>query len=369
MRAAIVLLAFVTAACSRDARDPVTVLTPPPSAAAVTPAYDHDEVRDTESRIVVDFELFAPGGIDRQFDWQSLGGAGAPPPVSTARCAVYDHEITVNPDKPRDQAFGERSLRISNAVTSGCYGDQTFSARVRDPAGQAGATARSANGLVDYSLPGGVLRNHFEAEWTFASATPNVQQPGLEMVVSPARGDSHRMSWVQMADLPDGIAVTFGERSDPADPGAIRQAVIAAGLDRRHAHTIRLVLDFLDGPGDDVVRVYVDAKRRHVGASWETYYRLEPGGAAQFGGNPPAVNRLMFRTGSDAHRGLPGTPAPATLGFGFVIDDVRIATFSVPRSAGDCKDGGWRQLRSGDGRPFANQGDCVSEERRHAGDR
>lgn len=315
-----------TAACAREPGAPI------PSAVAfkgITAAHADDDGQNGGEG--ANFERFAVGAVDGQFDWKSLGGAGAPPPANPAdtHCAVYDHLIADNNLIDAPHSFGHRSLRISNAITSGCYGDQTFSARAGDPAGQAGATSLSKNGLVDYALPGGVLRNHFEAEWTFASTVPDAQQPGLEVVVSPARGDDHRMSWVQMADLPDGIAIVFGERSNPADPGAILRTTVASGLRRNDKHTVRLTMDFVNGAGNDVVRVYVDGTLKHTGQSWETYYALEPNGKLNFNGNPPAVNRLMFRTGSDAHRGIPGAPAPGTLGKGFAFEDVRVETSNV----------------------------------------
>jgi hypothetical protein len=34
--------------------------------------------------------------------------------------------------------------------------------------------------------------------------------------------------------------------------------------------------------------------------------------------------------------------------------------FPSPSSASACRHGGWRQLADGDGRPFTNQGRCVS---------
>ena len=83
-------------------------------------------------------------------------------------------------------------------------------------------------------------------------------------------------------------------------------------------------MDFVDGPSNDVVRVYVDGDLKHTGGSWENYYAFEANGKLNFGGNPPAVNRIMFRTGSDTHRGVPGDQAPATLGKGFVFEDVRV---------------------------------------------
>lgn len=350
---------LLAAACGRE--------TTSPRAAPLVPAgsLQNSVAGDRSSPgLTTTFEHFTLGAIDGQFDWKSLGGAGAPPPANPldSHCAVYDHEIAdvaaVMVGSYRLREFERRSLRISNAVTSGCYADQTFSARTADVAGERGASSRSGNGTVDYALAGAVLDNHFEAEWSFASAVPAAQQPGLEVVASPARGDDHRMSWVQMADWPDGLAVVFAERSDPASAGDFQLATVARGLDRRVPHTIRLTMDFVDGPSNDVVRVYVDGALRHRGTSWENYYHFEANGLAAFGGATPAVNRLMFRTGSDLHRGIPGTAAPATLGHGFLIDNLRLAAFSVPGSADVCRGEGWRQVRDSSGAPFESQGEC-----------
>jgi hypothetical protein len=34
--------------------------------------------------------------------------------------------------------------------------------------------------------------------------------------------------------------------------------------------------------------------------------------------------------------------------------------FSVPATAGQCKNGGWQHYTDASGTPFKNQGDCVS---------
>lgn len=331
-----------------------------------------DDGRDPRDGGVVTFEGFALGAVHGQFDWQATGGvgSGAAPDLY---CTVYDHAIAdypalVPPDF-RNAAFGQRSLRISNAVTSGCYSDQTFSHRAADVAGESGALSRSRDGLTEYALAGARLRSRLEIEWSIMSASPEAWQPGLEVVASPARGDDLRMSWLQVADWMDGLAVVFAERSDPAAPAAFVQATVAHGLDRHRAHLVRLSLDFVDGPANDIVRVYVDGVLRHTGTSWETYYNSDANGRSNFGGATPAVNRVMFRTGSDRHRGVPGDPAPATLGRGFLIDGVSVAAFSVATSAESCRDDGWRDVRDAAGRPFRNQGDCVSWVRSARGDR
>ncbi|MDP1892486.1 MAG: hypothetical protein Q8K55_16495 [Gemmatimonadaceae bacterium] len=362
IRAGSCAAAVFTLACAHDVVAPERAIGVAVSASNHYDDDDDDEGHASRGVRVVTFEDFALGAIHGQFDWQSTGGQGSgAAPLSF--CAVYDHVIadpaTLVPTAFRN-AFGERSLRISNAVTSGCYADHTFSHRATDVAGERGASSRSKDGLTEYALDGARLRNHLDIEWSIMSARPDAWQPGLELVASPARGDDHRMSWVQVADRVDGLAVVFAERSNPADPGAFARSTIVHGLDRRRAHVIRVSMDFLDGPGNDIARVYVDGVLRHTGASWETYYNYEANGRLNFGGATPAVNRVMFRTGSDTHRGVPGDPAPATLGYGFLIDRVSVAVFSVARSADACRDGGWRDTRDASGRPFRNQGDCVS---------
>ncbi len=322
--------------------------------------------RDADASLIdssiTTFEDFSFGVIDGQYDWKSLGGLGAPAiSLTSPHCAVYDHEITDNLASAnfyRFHEFERRSLRISNAVTSGCYSDQTFSSRTSNVAGQANAQSRSPSGRIDYAIVGGTLQNHFEAEWSFASTVPGAQQPGLEVVASPARGDDARMSWIQMADLPDGLTVIFAERSNPASPGDFILSTVARRLDRHVPHTIKISMDFVDGPGNDVVLVFVDGDLKHTGTSWENYYFYDANGKLNFGGAPPAVNRMMFRTGSDLHRGIPGDAAPATRGHGFVFDNLRQATFMVATSANACKHTGWRGLRDTNGELFENQRRC-----------
>ena len=351
---------FVVASCARDATAPLHA--PVPIISMLGDRRDADAT--AAAGIITAFEDFSFGAIDGQHDWKSLGGLGAPAvtPAGT-HCAVYDHEIADNMAVTsiyRFHEFERKSLRISNAVTSGCYSDQTFSGRTANVAGQADARSRSANDLIDYAIAGGMLQNHFEAEWSFASTVPRAQQPGLEVVASPARGDDARMSWIQMADLPDGLAVIFAERSNPASAGDFLLSTVARRLDRRVPHNVRITMDFIDGPSNDVVRVFVDGHLKHTGTSWENYYFYDTNGKANFGGAPPVVNRMMFRTGSDLHRGIPGDAAPATRGHGFAFDNIRQATFMVATSADACKHDGWRGLRDANGELFENQGRCVS---------
>lgn len=213
--------------------------------------------------------------------------------------------------------FGTQSLQISNAVTSGSFGDQTFSKPLTNEAGETSA--------VSDGLSSGTRQNHFETQWDFTSAS-STYQPGLAVVASPDRGDGARMSWIQMADKPNGLEVDFydyavGNAVDtgPCGCAPFRYSVIAQGLSRSTIHTIKVTMDFVDGVQNDVVKVYIDGSLAHIGTSWEDYFRNEESNPTR------TVDSVLFRVG--------GTAAPITAGYGFLIDNLTLmsgASASVP---------------------------------------
>lgn len=255
---------------------------------------------------------YVTGSIHGQDGWSSSGSAGM-------GCANYDHRVATNTYGYVD--FDGQSLRMSNAVTSGCFGDQTFSKSLLNDAGESTATG---DGMTT-----GLRQTHFESTWQFASTVPGAEQPGLSVVASPDRGDGARMSWVQMTDAPDGLQVNFydyqdlapyGSDADP-DPGCGAEddfffTNVATGLDRTVPHEIKVTMDFLEGSRNDVVKVYVDGVLLHTGTSWEDYFRYCER-------NPTRpVDSILFRTG--------GGDAPATAGRGFVIDNLTLAVSVRP---------------------------------------
>ena len=279
------------------------------------------------SAFAQDFEAFSLGSPNGQFGWSSLGSAGS-------GCAQYDHKISVNGGP---SAFGGQSLRISNAVTSGCFGDHTFSASVANEAGESTATS---NGLS-----GGIRANAYEYSMSFSSTT-SVYQPGLAVTLSADRGDGARMTWTQIVDTPDGLAVNFYDY-DEAVQDFRYTPDIAAGLDRLSVHTLRLTIAFAEGSANDVVKVYVDGNLVHTGTSWEDYFRdWEPGATSR------TVDSVLFRTG--------GAAAPGLMGLGLYFDNMQVKTATVVSNANQCKNNGWRNLVRADLTPFRNQGDCVS---------
>ena len=281
------------------------------------------------------------GKIHLQDDWSSAG--------------PYDHFVVLNAAAMpayNYPTFGTQSLRISNAITSGSFGDQTFSKRTTNYAGE------TESQCSIWCLLGGTRQGHFEVEQDFASTVPAAQQPGLAVTVSPDRGDGARMSFYRLRDEPAGLAVDFVDvqgvdRVPPACGSAnFEEATgIATGLNRTVPHTIKLTMDLLEGPSNDIVKVYVDGSLRHTGTSWEDYYRYDCEAIAHLG-KPPAVNRILYRTSS-----VPN--APATLLHGFVFDNLSLGTANAAAVKDDCKNGGWRSMTRADGSPFKNQGDCI----------
>jgi parallel beta helix pectate lyase-like protein len=240
----------------------------------------------------ITFEGYNLGTVDGQDGWSSGGAAGN-------GCAVYDHQVAA---QSLYGEFGTKSLRLSNAATSGCFGDQTFSKPINDAGGESGP-------------------RHFEAQWQFGSTVQGAEQPGLSVVASPDPGDGSRMSWVQMADNANGLSVNFTDVQGTGNPANFVTTTIASGLARNVAHTIKITMDFFAGPSNDVVKVYVDGVLKHTGTSWENYYRFDSEQAGN-GNLVPAVKRILFRTG--------GTAAPNTLGNGFLVDNLSLASSNGP---------------------------------------
>lgn len=286
----------------------VLTLTPPSRAGADSPG-------------IISFESpYTIGSINGQDGWSSFGAAGL------GGCALYDHLVAT---QSLYSSFGAQSLRMSNAVTSSCFGDQTFSKSLTQAAGESTAAPGEYSAVPS--------QNHFEAQWDFASAT-QAYQPDLSVVASPDRGDGARMSWVQMTDNPGGLGVNFYDYRDIGQKGSLESPSLGCskgdnffynplinGLDRTKVHTIKITIDFYDGPRNDVVKVYIDGRLKHTGTTWEDYFRwcTESGGGT---GNPSlnvsrTVDSILFRTG--------GASAPNTAGYGFYIDNLSLQSSNV----------------------------------------
>ena len=250
------------------------------------------------------FESLALGEVQGQDGWTSGHGSSI--------CPLYDVAVVSN--TYGYPSFGAKSLRISNAITCGSFNDQTLSTSLVDEAGETSASTST--------FSGGTRQPYFEAQWDFASTVPGTEQPGLSVVASPDRGDTMRMSWVQMQDTPSGLQLNFEDYQHSVSDFVLTP--IATGLDRAVPHTVKMTMDFIDGASNDIVKVYLDGLLIHTGTSWEDYFRDVAGGI------PHPVDSIMFR--------VAGTAAPATSGQGFLIDNFSSFSGPVPATLGNNAD-------------------------------
>jgi hypothetical protein len=138
---------------------------------------------------------------------------------------------------------GGRSVRISNAVMSGSFGDWLFSPAI-DPATE-------------------TENQEFTAEFDIKSASGQYQQ-GLQTSVAPQTAGGARMSFVKFTDTPGGIVVSFADvlnLSETVDGDATQEVwreVNIATLNYTDTYHVKIVMNLIDGPHNDVVQVYID---------------------------------------------------------------------------------------------------------------
>jgi hypothetical protein len=124
-------------------------------------------ISGTAGTVSVGFEgpSYAVGDINGQQGWSKTGS--------------YDAQVSSSASYQ-----GSQSLRISNGITSGSFGDQTFTPQLAVPAGES-------------TVPGAV--DTFLSSWYFKSVTGSLQD-GLGISVSADNGQGARMTWVRMGD-------------------------------------------------------------------------------------------------------------------------------------------------------------------------
>jgi choice-of-anchor C domain-containing protein len=234
---------------------------------------------------------YTTGSVNGQNGWSATG--------------PYDQAIVTQSTYPT--RFENQSLRISDATASGSFGDWVFAKPITNSAGE--------------STTVGATQSHFEAQFDIASTLPCQQQPGLYISVSPDRGDGSRMSYLRFEDQSNGMHVFFDDVTDAGPVGTVatfNESDIAT-LQRDIPHTIKFVMDFVDGPSNDVVQIYIDGALIHTGTSWENYYRYDSEASAEQA--PRAVKTLIFQAR--------GSSTPADLGHGYLFDNVNLSS-SVP---------------------------------------
>ena len=239
-----------------------------------------------------------------------------------------------------NDANGNRKVfRMSNAITSGTYSSQVFSATSGQVAGEANAALwnnRGTNGSAALSPTQAgayATSDTFYSKVAFRSAT-GAAQSGLSLVLSPsAKQSAVRMSWLQLEDKGSGFNVNF---HDTGANGAFAPTStnIASGLSYTALHTLEMGITFVDGVntvggqvfGNDIVNVWLNGTLIHTGTTWESYYYTNTAerNAVASGPGPrlQAVDSMLFR--------VAGTAATGASGNGFYFEDFAIGNTIVP---------------------------------------
>ncbi len=243
------------------------------------------------------FDSFTLGSVNGQGGWSEVN-------------STYDQAVVAN--TYGYSTFGCKSLRVSDGVTSGAF-DWIFSPSVTNEAGESAA--------VSGGFSSGTRQNHFEAQFDVASVLANVQ-PGLHVSVSPDRGDGSRMSYLRFEDQEDGIHVFFVDVTDVGPLGMVATFnETAIATISRAPHTAKFVVDLVDGPGNDIVKIYIDGTLEITGTSWEDYYRFDPE-QTPAGNQVPTIDSLIVQAR--------GSAAPANTGNGFLFDNFSFLSGPTP---------------------------------------
>jgi hypothetical protein len=218
---------------------------------------------------------------------------------------------------------------VSNAAGSAHSGTQGFrwSNRYFDTVVQAiaspiltvpaGETGASANGGTT-SAPAG--SNHFAQDFWFRSVSTSTD-PGLNGSISADDGTGLRMNFFRIRENAGNLEAVY--QGYDVGTGTFPEYPVASGLVWGTWYHVHIDTDFVDGPGNDVVRVYLGTSLA-LGAgdlkvtanSWEDFYGV---------GQKVAVNSVLIRLRDD-----PGT---GNLPLGIYMDDFTFlsgATASVP---------------------------------------
>ena len=246
---------------------------------------------DTTGRIMFEPSTYTMGDINGQNGWMKTGAYD----VGVANVGTFP--------AAGGYGFGTQALRISDSVTSGSFGDQTFSPGLLSPAGESAMRI-------------------FDSSFSIGTTTAD-QQVGLHTSVSPDDGNGARMSYLRFEDHADGVHVYFDDVFNPGPLGTVSDfnETAIARLNRTTAHSVRFAIKFNPGSANDVVKIYVDGLLVHTGTTWEDYYRYDP----EATGTVPTTSKMLFRESGDAH--------PDNAGNGFLVDGLSLNSLSMSNSA------------------------------------
>lgn len=207
-----------------------------------------------------------------------------------------------------DLGGGNKALKITNTVTSGSFGDQTFAPRPGGaPADTVNNPVNSAPGFFAGESSTGAGYNRFIGSFDFRSVLSTVDA-GARITISPDNGTGGRQGFVALNSTAAGVTV---ETFDVDSAGNFVGPVTLGTFGFASWHNLRYEIDFIAGDDNDIARIFLDNMLVSTISSWEQYYDVVQPSIHPLG---VPVQTLLFR--------LSG--APATTAEGFYIDNVNI---------------------------------------------
>lgn len=221
------------------------------------------------STVTTDFENFTIGSVNGQYGWSSTGPNDQGVVNNTTGIAK----------------LGTKALRVSNATANSGFSDQIFHIGTADAAGEIEAAASIHST--------GTRQSHFEASFDLAAADTS-QPTNLAIAVNLDDGSGSRMGLLQIEDYPggdEGIEVWWYSISPVNYTNFVYSPKLGL-FSRTESHNFKIVVDFVEGPSNDVVKIYVDGVLKHTGTTWENYYRNP---ANNQGSATRAIDTLVIR--------------------------------------------------------------------------
>jgi hypothetical protein len=241
------------------------------------------------------------GTVDGQNGWTTRDAF-----TSSTTVGKWDQQVM--------EVNSAKVFRMSNAlqVAGATFSSQVFSATSGQVAGEANAALWNNRGtsgsspLSPTQFGAYAASDTFYSKVVFRSAT-GAAQTSLSLTLSAsAKQSSVRMTWLNIQDTGSGFNVNFIDTG--ADGAFPAPTTIASGLSYTALHTLEMGITFVDGVstvggqvfGNDIVQIWLDGVRIHVGTTWESYFYATASERNAIGTpNAPrlqAVNSMHFRS-------------------------------------------------------------------------
>ena len=229
--------------------------------------------------VSVDFESYADGAIANGYDgWQITNSA-------------WDQQVVSS-----GAISGNKSWRMSSAVTSGSFGDQPFRPALTQKAGE------------------NETHKVFEASWKWKPLAGGKNTEGITVSIDDGTGP--RGNWIRLENL-GGLDTSWRLSVFDYDGTGFVATELANNISAGTVLNLGFKMTFNAGLQNDVWEMYLNNTLVYTGVGWEDYFvDAQPSIA------PVSYDRLLFRSSGTA------TPGAA----GILTDDITY-TSSVPEPA------------------------------------